>query len=55
MADYDPDEKFYKSGVKQDIAEAEDIIERFKDVPIKDRRAFAAFVLFKRRPEGGGK
>ncbi len=55
MADYDPGERFYKSGVKQDIAEAEDIIKRFKGVPIKDRRAFAAFVLFKRRPEADGK
>lgn len=50
LADYDPKERFYKSEVKQDIAEAEDVIRRFKAVPVKDRRAFAAFVLFKQRP-----
>lgn len=49
MADYDPNEKFYKSSVKQDIADTKDVIERFKNVPAKDRRAFAAYVLFKNR------
>lgn len=49
-ADYDPYEKFYKSAVIQDIADAKDVIERFKSVPVKDRRAFTAFVLFKLRP-----
>ncbi len=49
-ADYDPHEKFYKSAVKQDIADAADVMGRFKNVPVKDRRAFAAFVLLKVRP-----
>jgi hypothetical protein len=48
-ADYDPFEKIYKSSVLQDIADAEDVIERFRGVSIKDRRAFAAYVLFKAR------
>ena len=51
LADYAPRERFYKSGVKQDIADAEAVIRRFGKVPVKDRRAFAAFVLFKRRPK----
>ena len=50
MADYDPDARFYKSEVRQDVAEAADVMDRFKDVPLKDRRAFAAYVLFKSRP-----
>lgn len=49
LADYDPNEKFYKSEAKQDISEAEDVIGRFNAVSVKDRRAFAAFVLFKQR------
>lgn len=48
-ADYDPQQVFTKSEVRQDIADAADVIERFYAAPIKDRRAFAAFVLFKRR------
>lgn len=48
-ADYDPLERFYKSSVQQDIAEAENVMRRFSKVPLKDRRAFAASVLFKKR------
>ena len=48
-ADYDPVEKFFKSSVKLEIAETEDVIKRFEGAPIKDRRAFAAFVLLKKR------
>ena len=48
-ADYDPLEKYYKSSVKQDIAATKDVIRRFKNADVKDRRAFAAYVLFKRR------
>ena len=49
QADYDPSERFYKSSTKQDIDQVEDVIERFVACPVKDRRAFAAFVLFKKR------
>ncbi|MCG8356408.1 MAG: hypothetical protein MI920_12625 [Kiloniellales bacterium] len=48
-ADYDPSEKLFKSSVLQDIADANDVIDRFKKADIKDRRAFAAYVLFKTR------
>lgn len=49
-ADYDPNQMFYKSAVKQDIAIAARVIRDFDATPIKHRRAFAAFVLFKSRP-----
>lgn len=49
-ADYDPWAKFYKSAVRQDILDAETVIRRFASTQPKDRRAFAAFVLFKSRP-----
>ena len=53
QADYDPDPsmKFYKSSVLQDISDVEAVIDRFESVSRKDRRAFAAFVLFKRRDD----
>ena len=46
-ADYDPNEKFFKSAVSIDITFVEIVIHHFKSAPIKDRRAFAVFVLFK--------
>jgi hypothetical protein len=49
-ADYDPNEKAFKSAVLLDIAQAEIVMEGFTSAPIKDRRAFAALVLFKPRP-----
>ncbi|GAA0581025.1 hypothetical protein [Caenispirillum bisanense] len=49
-ADYDPFARFARSDVLQDIADARDVIARFRRVPAADRRAFAVFVLFKRRP-----
>ena len=48
-ADYDPDEKAFKSEVVADINAVEDVIKKFANVPIKHRRAFATFVLFKIR------
>lgn len=48
-ADYDPYEKFLKSEVSFDIAIAHQAILDFETVPIKDRRAFCAYVLFKKR------
>jgi len=49
-ADYDPDEKFYKSAVSLDIDMTEIIIELFRRESLMDRRAFAALVLFRNRP-----
>ena len=49
LADYDPFENFTKSAVTQDIATVKQTIIDFGSAPIKDRRAFCAFVLFKRR------
>ena len=51
LADYDPFSQFTKLEVNSDIAATRDAIERFQSVPIKDRRAFAVFVLFKSRPD----
>lgn len=48
-ADYDPQSKFLKSEVLVDIELAERAIEGFDMAPLRDRRAFAAFVLFKDR------
>lgn len=49
-ADYDPFAQFTKLEVISDISSARDVIDRFRSSPIKDRRAFSAFVLFKHRP-----
>lgn len=48
-ADYDPSETLYKSSVIQDIANVRGVISGFQGVSVKDRRAFAAYVLFKTR------
>lgn len=44
-ADYDPFAKAFKSAVIADIKAAEDVIAKFKAAPVKDRRAFAVWVL----------
>ena len=45
-ADYDPDAVgFERSAVRQAIGEAEQVIRRFKGVPVEHRRAFAVYVL----------
>lgn len=44
-ADYDPDATFLKSVVVEIINDAEPVIRRFAVVPVKDRRAFAVYVL----------
>ncbi|MBV9111531.1 MAG: hypothetical protein JOY67_01780 [Hyphomicrobiales bacterium] len=49
QADYDPMERVYKSAVQADIEVVNNIISRFNRTAIKDRRAFAAHVLFKSR------
>jgi uncharacterized protein (UPF0332 family) len=48
-ADYDPNEKFLKSAVANDISGVEVAIDDFYKAPISDRRAFATLVLFKMR------
>ena len=48
-ADYDPDAHYFKSSVLNDIAACEAAIRDFASAPIVDRRAFAAWVLFKTR------
>ena len=50
-ADYDPNVKLAKSVVVQDIETVKQVIVDFSTAPIKDRRAFCAFVLFKKRPK----
>ena len=50
-ADYDPKAKFSKSEVKNDVLLARQAIDDFGKATMKDRRAFAAHVLFRRRPE----
>lgn len=49
-ADYDPIARLTKSAVIEDVKTARRVISAFALAPIKDRRAFCAFVLFKKRP-----
>lgn len=48
-ADYDPHARFTKTEVLADIALVTQAISDFENEDAKDRRAFCAFVLFKRR------
>jgi len=48
-ADYDPQFVPYRQDVLQKIQDARFAISGFRDCSMKDRRAFAAHVLFKRR------
>jgi len=48
-ADYVPTSQFSKSEAQQDILDAETVIRKFRDAPTSDRRAFAAYVLLKKR------
>lgn len=50
LADYDPFIRLTKSEVTAAIATAKETIAAFQKEPAKDRRAFAAHVLFKKRP-----
>jgi hypothetical protein len=47
LADYDPNERFYKSAVIADIDAARVAIDGFLTMPLRDRRAFAAHVLLR--------
>jgi uncharacterized protein (UPF0332 family) len=49
QADYDPDATMHKSVVLADIASVETVIKELSNVPLKHRRAFAAWVMFKKR------
>jgi len=48
-ADYDPEATMYKSAALANIAIVETVIKEFSNVPLKHRRAFAAWVMFKKR------
>ena len=48
-ADYDPFKRFVKSEVELDIVVVEQAIQKFKAAKTKDRRAFCAYVLLKKR------
>ena len=44
-ATYDPNMAFSKSNVIQDILASENVIKHFSKLTIRDRRAFAVYVL----------
>lgn len=48
-ADYDPLHRLVRSEVKSEIDRAEQVISDFLTVPIRDRRAFAAWITLKNR------
>ncbi len=48
-ADYDPQCTVFKSAVLSDISAVETVIDDFDTAPTKDRRAFTAAILFKKR------
>ncbi len=48
-ADYDPDSRFTRFGVNVEIDRAEQAIKSLRRVATKDRRAFAVWVVMKKR------
>lgn len=48
-ADYDPMEKLFKSSALTDLATAQTAISDFQSCLVKDRRAFAVWVMLKER------
>ena len=44
-ADYGPEARYDKDDVLQDITDVAEAIARFQRVPVKDRRAFAVYLL----------
>jgi len=50
-ADYNPEAKFSKSEILNDIALAEEAMKEYRAVPAKHRRAFCIFLLLNLRPE----
>lgn len=49
QADYDPVATFYKSDVQRLVVDARAILEEFERADRRERRAFAALVLFRSR------
>ena len=49
QADYDPEARYDKDAVLQDIIVAAETIAKLRQVPVKDRRAFAVYLLFSLR------
>jgi hypothetical protein len=49
QADYDPNAMLYKSVVLANIAIVETVIRELSNAPLKHRRAFAAWVMFRKR------
>ena len=49
-ADYDPAQVFFKSDVEGHLQTARLTIRRLETADVRDRRAFAAHILFKERP-----
>jgi hypothetical protein len=47
-ADYDPNERLYKSAVSEDIKAARAAIDAFHTVEMRHRRAFAAYAMLKK-------
>ena len=48
-ADYDPTSRFLRSEVNLMISRADDALRAFQNVPLKHRRAFAAWIALKTR------
>lgn len=51
QADYDPLARFAKAAVQTDRYLAEEAIAKFLSVGIRDRRAFCAYALLKKRKD----
>ena len=49
LADYEPEGRWTKSNVEEDLDAATDAIDGFEAAPLRDRRAFAVFVLLRNR------
>ena len=47
LADYDPTVDFDESDIQNWLRETKRIIAQFREVPLEDRRAFAAWVLMR--------
>ena len=50
-ADYAPATNFVRSRVMPLIEQTEQAINQFNSVPVRDRRAFAIYILFRLRPD----
>ncbi len=50
-ADYDPSAQFTETDTSTDIAAVADTMAKFISAPVRDRRAFCAYILFKDRAD----